>query len=127
MSLPRALFEAIKIRDGFECLLQLHGCEGEGNVLDHRANRQSGGSIVLNHPANLILACWRCNGAKADARGLVLLDLEERGLYVLPHATHAKTLARALETPVEYPNGRRFYLVSATEKEPVEDVMRSTP
>lgn len=126
MSLPRALFEAIKIRDGFECLLQLHGCEGEGNVLDHRANRGMGGAPILNHPAVLILACWRCNGAKADAQAIVLLDLEERGLWVRPAATHALTLRRAIETPVEYPDGRKFYLISATERALVEDVMRGT-
>lgn len=124
MSLPRALFEAIKIRDWFECLLQLHGCEGEGNVLDHRANRGAGGSLILNHPANLILACWRCNGNKADARAIVLLDLEERGLWVRPHATHEKTLRRAIETPVVYPDGRSFYLISSTERVLRDDVMR---
>lgn len=112
MTLPRSLFDAVIVRDGPFCLLALADCEGEATTLDHRANRGSGGSKLLDDPVNLIPACWRCNGDKADAHGVVLVSLERRGLYVLPHATHAKTLERVRQTPVEYLDGERFLLLS---------------
>lgn len=123
MSLPRKLVEQIIERDGGWCLLALPGCLGEALIADHRANRGMGGSVSLDHPANLIAACALCNGAKADAHALVLLELEERGLWVRPAATHADTLRRAIETPVEYLDGTRFYLISATERASVDDMM----
>jgi hypothetical protein len=114
--LPRRLFEAIKERDGDFCLLALPGCMGEGTCLDRRANRGHGGSKILNDPANLILACGLCNGAKADAYQMELNALESRGLYVVPSSTHEKTLARVREAFVEYLDGDRYYLISATER-----------
>ena len=114
VSVKRAVIE----RDGGFCLLALPGCQGEATTTDHRANRQAGGSRVLNDPVNLIAACGPCNGAKADARSLTLMDLEERGLYVLPASTHEKTLERARLTPVEALDGSRRLLVSATERKP---------
>lgn len=124
MPLPRKLFEQIKERDGHFCLLALSNCLGEGGVLDHRANRGMGGSKILNHPALLVLACSQCNGDKADAHALTLMNLEERGLWVRPAATHEATLRRAIETPVEALDGRRFYLLSATERVEVDEFMR---
>ncbi|MDN3309584.1 hypothetical protein QWJ90_01430 [Microbacterium oryzae] len=103
-------------RDGGFCLLALPGCLGEAQTTDHRANRGSGGSPVLDHPANLIAACTLCNGAKADARSLVLLDLEERGLWIRKAATNEETLQRAKETPAEGLDGQRWFLVSATSR-----------
>lgn len=125
MTLPKKLFDTILIRDGFFCLLALPGCQGEATTLDHRANRGAGGSAVLNHPACLVAACWACNGAKADAPSLVLLELEERGLWVRKAATNEDTLRRCIETPVEYLDGTRCYLISAAEKVPVDEFMRS--
>lgn len=116
MSLPRRLFDEIAERDGYYCLMALHSCDGEGNVLHHRANRGAGGSKILDHPANIVLVCWRCNGDAEDASAIVRMDLIERGLRVEKAATNAATLERAKTTPVEYLTGERFLLVSATEK-----------
>lgn len=124
MSLPRALYEAVKERDGHFCLMALPGCMGEGNVLHHRANRGAGGSKVLDHPANLVLVCSRCNGAAEDAHAIVRMDLVERGLRVVKAATNEDTLRRAIETPVEYLDGDNYYLISATERVEVSRFMR---
>lgn len=105
-------------RDGGFCLLALHRCQGEATTTDHRANRGSGGSIALNHGGNLIAACAICNGDKADARGRVRSDLIERGLLVIPDSTHAKTLDRALSTPIQDLAGDWWMLLSATERRP---------
>lgn len=114
MTVTVATKKAVIERDGGFCLLVLPGCLGEAQTTDHRANRGSGGSTVLDDPRNLIAACTLCNGKKADGHAIVLADLEERGLYIRKAATNQKTLLRAIETPVEYLDGDRFYLVSAT-------------
>lgn len=98
-------------RDGGRCVLNLARCTGQAETTDHRANRQAGGSRVLNDPANLLGACVRCNGDKADASGEVREDLERRGINILPASTHEKTLERAKATPVQYPDGRWYQLV----------------
>lgn len=118
MTLPRRLFDQIAERDGYFCLMALHNCDGEGNVLHHRANRGAGGSKILDHPANLVLSCWRCNGDAEDASAIVRMDLIERGLRVEKAATNEATLERAKRTPVEYLTGDRYLLVSATERKP---------
>lgn len=124
MSLPRKLVDQVIERDGGFCLLALPGCLGYATIADHRANRGMGGAPSLDHPANLIAACGICNGHKADAHAITLMDLEERGLWVRPAATHEKTLRRAIETPVEYLTGDRYYLISATERVGVDEFMR---
>jgi hypothetical protein len=86
-----------------------------------------GGSTVLDHPANLIAACSLCNGAKADAGALTLLDLEERGLWVRKAATNLLTLQRAKETPVEALDGQRWFLVSATKRVHESEVGSGVP
>ena len=108
-------------RDGGFCLLALPGCAGEATTTDHRANRGSGGSRVLNDPRCLVAACWACNGVKADAGSLTLMELEERGLYVRKDSTNEKTLQRCIDTPVEYLDGERHYLVSATERRHISE------
>lgn len=108
-------------RDGGFCLFALPGCLGEAQTTDHRANRGSGGSTVLDDPRNLVAACTLCNGAKADAHAIVLFDLEERGLYIRKDSTNAKTLERAIATPVEYLDGELFMLLSATARRHVSD------
>lgn len=113
---PVQVKRAVIRRDGGFCLLALPGCLGEAQTTDHRANRGSGGSRVLNDPACLIAACTLCNGAKADAPALVLLDLEERGLWIRKAATNAQTLERAKETPVQGLDGRWWMLRSASER-----------
>lgn len=114
MSLPRHMFDKISVRDGGFCLMALAGCMGEGNVLHHRANRGAGGSRLLDHPANLVLVCALCNGAAEDAHAITRADLIERGLRVEKAATNAATLDRVIHTPVEYLDGSRWYLLTAT-------------
>lgn len=115
MTVTVQLKKAVIDRDGGFCLLALPGCTGEAQTTDHRANRGMGGSTVLDDPVNLIAACTLCNGAKADGHGIVLNDLIDRGLYVRPDATHAKTLERARTTPVTYLDGEQFFLLSSRE------------
>jgi hypothetical protein len=121
MPLPRKLFDQIRERDGGFCLYALPGCLGEGGVLDHRANRGSGGSPVLDAPQNLALCCSRCNSAKADAHAVVLDDLERRGLYIPKAATNTQTLHRAMHTPVQSLDGDWWLLISATERRNVTE------
>lgn len=121
MTVTVATKKAVIERDGGFCLLVLPGCLGEAQTTDHRANRGSGGSTVLDDPRNLIAACTLCNGKKADGHAIVLADLEERGLYIRKAATNQKTLLRAIETPAEYLDGDRFYLVSATERRHISE------
>lgn len=102
---------AVIHRDGGLCVLNLARCTGNAETTDHRANRQAGGSRVLNDGANLLGSCVRCNGDKADASGDVREDLESRGINILPDSTHAKTLIRAKNTPVQYPDGRWYRLI----------------
>lgn len=108
---PVTIKRAVIERDGGFCLLALPGCLGEAQTTDHRANRGAGGSRLLNDPANLIAACTICNGAKADAHAMVLNNLESRGLYIRPGATHEKTLERARRTPVESLDGEWWILL----------------
>lgn len=106
-----AVKHAVIERDGGFCLLALPGCLGEAQTTDHRANRQAGGSRLLNDPVNLVAACTICNGRKADARAIVLNELESRGLYIRPDSTHAKTLERVRLAPVQYLDGEWYLLV----------------
>lgn len=119
MVIPRKVFEQIRERDGGFCLLALPGCLGEGGVPDHRAGRGAGGSKLLDHPANLILACAICNGTKESA--IVRYDLLRRGLRVEKASTNGVTLERAKLRPVEYLDGERYYLISATERRHVSE------
>lgn len=126
MSVAVSLKRAIITRDGGFCLMALPGCLGEAQTAHHRANRGSGGSPVLDHPANLCAVCSPCNSAAEDANGLVRFDLIERGLRVEKAATNEATLRRAIETPVEFLDGERFYLISATELRHVDDPVEVT-
>lgn len=124
MTVSVAVKRAVIERDGGFCLLALPGCTGEAQTTDHRANRGMGGAPVLDDPVNLVAACVLCNGAKADAHQMILSGLEMRGLYVMHASTHTKTLTRARQTPVEYLDGEEFYLLSATERIHVSEIMR---
>lgn len=116
MTVTVATKVAVIERDGGFCLLALPDCLGEAQTTHHRANRGSGGSEVLDHPANLVAACSPCNGAAEDAGAIVRADLIYRGLRVEKASTNAKTLERAKETPVESLDGERWRLISATER-----------
>lgn len=87
------------------CIINLPGCSGRAETLDHRANRGSGGSKVLNSAYCLIGACKWCNGAKENATGDVLAELKRRGVRVEKAATNMATAVRCHSTPVEYPDG----------------------
>ena len=113
-----AMKRAVIRRDGGFCLLALPGCLGEAGTTDHRANRGAGGSRVLNDPVNLIAACAVCNGLKADATGVLKLDLLERGLLIKPAATHESTLQLAIITPVVGLDGEWWMLLSAKDRRP---------
>lgn len=116
MAVTVATKKAVLERDGGFCLMALPGCLGEAQTTHHRANRGSGGSPVLDHPANLVAVCTLCNGRAEDAHAIVRMDLIERGLRVEKAATNAATLERAKRTPVEYLTGQRWFLISDTER-----------
>jgi 5-methylcytosine-specific restriction endonuclease McrA len=111
--------EAVIRRDDGLCLYRLDGCTGVAQTTDHRAGRGAGGSRVLNHPANLAGVCIICNGEKENATGEVLEDLIRRGLTILKSSTNEKTLTRAKETPVLYPDGKWYRLIDASTRLPV--------
>ena len=116
-----AVKRAVIRRDGGFCLLALPGCQGEATTAHHRANRGSGGSRVLNHPANLVATCQPCNGAAEDAPALVRIDLIERGLRVEKAATNEQTLARCIATPVQSLDGEWWRLVDENTRRHVNE------
>lgn len=97
-------------RDKGLCVLRLPGCTLRATLADHRANRGSGGSKVLDAIENLIAACVLCNGAKEDADETLRAELIARGVRVEKHSTNAKTLVRCRATPVRYPDGVERWL-----------------
>ncbi|HWU47801.1 MAG TPA: hypothetical protein VN133_13675 [Humibacter sp.] len=102
-------------RDGGVCMLALEGCTGRGETADHRANRGQGGSPILDDGANLVSACVPCNGKKEDDWS-VREELIARGVRVEKAATNQRTLDRARQTPVTDPLGRKWWLISDTER-----------
>lgn len=111
---PIQIKRAVIRRDDGLCIYRLKGCTGAAETTDHRAGRGSGGSRVLNHPANLAGICILCNGEKENATGDVLADLILRGLTVPKSSTNEKTLIRAQETPVLFPDGIWYRLIDAS-------------
>ena len=94
------------------CVINLPGCSGRAETLDHRANRGSGGSKVLNAAYCLIGACKWCNGAKENATGDVLAELKRRGVRVEKAGTNQATAQRCYVTPVVYPDGVSRWLTT---------------
>lgn len=109
-TMPQKLVQLIIERDHGSCVLNLAGCTRIASLADHRSNRGAGGAAILNHPSVLVASCGLCNNGKEDAHGEQRQKLVRRGLRVIPDSTHQKTLARAKTTPVQYPDGRWFYL-----------------
>lgn len=101
------------------CVIRLPGCTGWAETLDHRANRGSGGSKVLNAPYCLLGACRFCNSAKEDADGKVRAELIARGVRVVKRATNQQTAELCRDTPVEYPDGIWWRLLEDGTKEAV--------
>jgi len=58
------LRQAILARDGWRCQLQLDGCTGTADVVDHITPLSRGGQP--RDPANLAAACSPCNRRKSD-------------------------------------------------------------
>jgi 5-methylcytosine-specific restriction protein A len=56
----------ILVRDRHRCQLQLKGCIGTANTVDHRLEVTAGGAPF--DPHNLQAACNPCNSAKAGYR-----------------------------------------------------------
>ena len=123
-AIPKKIVALVLDRDGGLCVLRISpDCLGDASCADHRANRGHGGAKnrVLDQPSNLIAACGVCNGLKETVSGEVLADLIRRGIRLRPASLHAKTALRALVTPVEYPDGREYYLLDDGTREEVED------
>jgi len=92
-------------RDNHVCVIAGLNCVGVATVVDHRANRGAGGSVVLDSPENLISACPLCNGGKEDADGAYRAELVARGIRVQKRATNAQTAERCTNIPVQYADG----------------------
>lgn len=114
---PKRVRETLR-RDGGICTLRFLGCQHFATDADHRANRGAGGakSGVLDGLSNLIAACRLCNGFKES--GADRTKCVERGVRVDGGRTHAHTADRARETPVLYPDGKRYLLCDAGHKHP---------
>ena len=107
----RAVVSLVLERDHHECQLRLsRGCTGVATVADHRANRGTGGSKVLNCPCCLVSACGICNGVKEDAEGDARERLIVDGLRVLKAATNAETHRRCQLTPTRLADGISYWL-----------------
>lgn len=120
MAITLKRFDQLKARDGGFCIVRGPLCVGAGQVPHHRANRGSGGAgRVLDEFSNLTLSCGPCNGWIEDSEGDDRDELIRRGIRLRPDSTHRKTALRALVTPVEYPDGRRFYLLDDGTREVV--------
>ncbi|MGO3147112.1 MAG: hypothetical protein ACTIJ6_05470 [Leucobacter sp.] len=70
--------------------------------------------------SQLVAACGLCNGRKTHVSGDERKRLEDRGIILLPDSTHAKTALRALVTPVEYPDGKLYYLEDDGSREEID-------
>ena len=105
MAVSRRTKLAVLARDNHVCVIAGLNCVGVASVVDHRANRGSGGSTVLDAPENLIAACPLCNGLKEDADGAYRAELVARGIRVQKRATNAQTATLATTTPVLYADG----------------------
>jgi hypothetical protein len=105
MTVNRRTKLAVLARDNYVCVIAGVHCLGVATVVDHRANRGSGGSTVLDAPENLIACCVFCNGGKEDADGAYRAELVARGIRVPKRATNLQTVAEAAARPVQYADG----------------------
>jgi len=105
MAVSRRTKLAVLARDNNVCVIAGPHCVGVASVVDHRANRGSGGSTVLDAPENLIACCPLCNGGKEDAGAEYRAELVARGIRVQKRATNAQTAERCTNIPVLYADG----------------------
>ena len=108
--IPKKLVTQVLERDGGWCVINGPACLGEATVADHRANRGSGGSQVLNDIRCLIAACGLCNGLKEDSSRAYRAELIRRGVIVAKAATNHETVNKCANKPVEYPNESWWFL-----------------
>jgi len=120
--IPKRIVKGVLERDNQECVISGPDCVGVATVADHRVNRGSGGSKVLDDPRNLVASCGICNGWKETATGKWLVILRERGVRVEKAATNQESLSRAIERPVAYPDGRKFFLLPGFLREEIVEV-----
>lgn len=120
--IPKKLVALVLERDHGRCVIAGPNCTGVATVCDHRANRGSGGSKVLDDPRCLIGSCWTDNSWKADATGNDRAELVRRGVIVEKAATNHQTVVRCAYTPVVYPDGARLYLLSDGRRVPEGEV-----
>lgn len=112
--------DAVIARDGGRCVIAGPGCLVDATLADHRANRGSGGSKVLNEMVCLIAACVLCNGAKEDADGPYRARLIARGIRVEKDSTNQKTLERCRLRPVLYVDG--WHLLEGDVRVPIHRI-----
>jgi 5-methylcytosine-specific restriction endonuclease McrA len=120
MTIPPATKAKVLDRDPF-CVIAGEGCTRISVDADHRANGGNGGSKVLMDVRNLIGACRRCNSLKEDADGPIRAELIRRGVRVVQDSTNAKTLTRAINKLVQYPDGTWWFLMPDGTREEVEE------
>lgn len=58
-------------RDGYRCKVQLPGCRGDADAVDHIVPLEEGGARL--DPSNLRACCGPCNNARRRGRGRQLL------------------------------------------------------
>lgn len=112
--------DAVIDRDGGRCVISGPGCLRVATIADHRANRGSGGSKLLNDMVCLIAACAICNGGKEDADGPYRARLIARGIRVEKDSTNAKTLERCRLRPVLYADG--WHLLEGSRRVPIHRI-----
>lgn len=113
-ALPKSTVALVIHRDGGLCMLRISpDCLGVATCADHRANRGHGGAKhrVLDQASNLLGACGPCNGYKETNADRA--ELLRRGVRVDGGRTHAHTAEKARDTPVLYPDGKRYLLDDA--------------
>ena len=99
MSVPAKTRRLVFERDGHECV---HCGTTEGLTIQHRANRQMGGSKHRDGPENLVTLCWQSNTRlEADS---AFADLGR--LY----GWKLRSWETPAETPVLYGDGRYYFL-----------------
>jgi hypothetical protein len=120
--IPKKLVTLVLERDDGWCVIAGPACLGEATVADHRANRGSGGSKILDDPRNLIAACGLCNGWKEDTSRWDRAELVRRGVIVSKAATNQETVRRCQYQGVEYPDGETWFLTSDGRRVDVQSV-----
>lgn len=108
--IPKKTTALVLRRDHDLCVIQGSHCTYHATSAHHRANRGSGGSTILDDPANLVATCVLCNGDLEDCTGDDRLAYIHRGLRLPKRATNEQTLHLARAVPVMWPDGSWWVL-----------------